>query len=60
MANIVKWMELELQLELCVQFDDGVAAVVVAIVDDDVVGGGDDVGYQILTLAMGRVHIVKN
>lgn len=44
MVNIVKWMELELQLELYVQFDDGVVAVVV--IADDVVGG-DDVEYQI-------------
>lgn len=65
-ANIVKWMELALQLGLCVPFDDGVAVVggvdAVAIVGDDdaVVVGGDGVGYQILTLAMDRVHIVRN
>lgn len=47
-------------------FGDGVAAVggvdAVAIVDDDdaVVVGDDGVGYQILTLAMDRVHIVRN
>lgn len=45
--NTVKWMELELQLELYVQFDDDVAAAVVIVDDDDDAVDDDGVEYQI-------------
>lgn len=43
-------------------FDDDDDGVEHDAVDDDAVvgGGGDDVGYQILMLAMDRVYSVKN